>query len=129
MLEFGNILRMELGKAKWHGILYWLFGWLWGWSYAGAFFMIETYELLTFEAMDTAYECLQRSEAPGFTQENFDTEYWFQKGYIIQFADSMATNPTPTFVGANFKEMQLFWTDMMAYYDIPLVAPIAADKV
>ena len=79
--------------------------------------------------MDTAYECLQRSEAPGFTQENFDTEYWFQKGYIIQFADSMATNPTPTFVGANLKEMQLFWTDMMAFYDIPLVAPIASDKV
>ena len=74
--------------------------------------------------MDTAYDCLQRSEAPAFTQENFDTEYWFQKGYIIQFADSMQTNPTPTFVGNNLKEMQNFWTNMMTFYNIPEVAPI-----
>ena len=122
-LEFGNVLRAQLTMAKWHGLLYWIFGWLWAWSYAGYFFIPEYYETSTFKVMDTAYECLQRSEAPNFTQENFDSEYWFQKGYIIQFADSMQMNPTPTFVGANLKEMETFWTDMMAFYDIPEVAP------
>ena len=75
--------------AKWHGILYWLFGWTWLYSYAGWFFAPSTYEIYTFKEMDTAYDCLMRSEAEGFTQDNFDTEYWFQKGYIIQFASSM----------------------------------------
>ena len=89
MLEFGNILRAQLGGAKLYGLLYWIFGWLWGWGYAGYFHTVSIYELGTFMEMDTAFECLQRAEAPGFTQENFDTEYWFQKGYIIQFADSM----------------------------------------
>ena len=128
LLEFGNILRGQLAMAKWHGILYWLFGWLWAYSYSGLFFHPSTYETYTFKAMDTAYECLQRSEAAGFTQENFDTEYWFQKGYIIQFADSMQTNPTPTFASKNFKEMQSFWSDMMNFYDVPAVAPKAEKK-
>ena len=123
-LEFGNVLRGQLAMAKWHGILYWLFGWMWAYGYAGLFFQPTSYEMYTFTALDTAFECLQRSEAPGFTQDNFDSEYWFQKGYIIQFADSMQMNPTPTFVGKNLKEMQIFWSDMMNFYDIPAVAPV-----
>ena len=78
--------------------------------------------------MDTAYDCLMRSEAEGFTQDNFDTEYWFQKGYIIQFASSMQENPTPTFVSKNLKEMQVFWSDMMNYYDVPAIAPKKENK-
>ena len=44
LLEFGNILREQLSMAKWHGLLYWIFGWLWGWSYAGYFFQPLSYE-------------------------------------------------------------------------------------
>ena len=109
--------------TKWHPILYWLFGWIWAYSYAGLNFMPSSYEAYTFMQLETAYECLMRSEAEGFTQENFDTEYWFQKGYIIQFADAMQQNPTPTFSSKANKEMASFWSDMMNFYDVPAVAP------
>ena len=77
-----------------------------------------------FKQMDVAYDCLQRSQEPKFTQENFDSEYWFQKGYVIQFASAVQKNPTPIFLSKQMKEMGIFWTAMLEFYDLPLVAPL-----
>ena len=105
-LEFGNHLRKELNKAKWHGLFYWIFGWTWLYVYAGHFFKPLDYESKLFPQMDLNFECLIRSDDPYFTRENFESEYWFQKSYIMQFADRLQANPTPRFVEKSFQEME-----------------------
>ena len=123
-LEFGDFLRRELRWTTYMGLVYWLLGWMWGYTSSAVFYSPSSYELGIFLQMDAAYDCLQRSGVPQFSQENFDSEYWFQKGYVIQFASSLQKNPTPAFFSKQMKEMGIFWTAMLEFYDLPLVAPL-----
>lgn len=65
-----------------------------------------------------------RSEVTGFTADNFETEYWFQKKYIEEHVDKVWANGKPTFQSKEAAEMIVFYEGMLEYYGLPLVLPV-----
>ena len=122
-LEFGNIIRAQHGFHRDFPLWYWVFGWIWFWL-ANNSTSVLTWETVTFPQLDSHYECLQRSEVPNFSQENFDTEYWFQKGYILAQAENLALNPVPTYFSKTSAELVLFYEQMLTHYDLPMGAAV-----
>lgn len=47
--------------------------------------------------MEEFYDCLQRSEVEGFSADNYETEFWFQKKYIEESLTKIRDNGKPTF--------------------------------
>ena len=83
-------------------------------------FVTADYYLNSMPAMDTAYDCLMRSGVEEFSQENLDTEYWFQKGYIEDYSVQFLANSKPTYQTAKAAEMIIFYEGMLDYYNLPL---------
>lgn len=125
---FGNVIRAEIVTLTTYTWSVWLSSF---WPIIGWFFVLTgIFNPLGSHAawmygygvpkLDANYECLRRNGVAEFSQENFDTEYWFQKGFIEEYSEKTRANPKPTYQSAKAAEMIVFYEGMLEYYGLPL---------
>lgn len=131
-MEFGNVLRAMVGYHQlfswftWVTALVPIFGWI---IQMGAnvslywFFTSGQDYYYAAPKLEEFYDCLQRSEVEGFSADNYETEFWFQKKYIEESLTKIRDNGKPTFQSKEAKQMVLFYEGMLEYYNLPLVLP------